>query len=59
MNAEFHRITRRDKKDFLSEQCNEVEEKNRIGKTGDPFKEIKREQGNISCKDGDHIGQKL
>ena len=42
MNAEFHRIARRDKKDFLSEQCNEVEEKNRIGKTRDLFKEIKR-----------------
>ena len=42
LNAEFHRIARRDKKDFLSEQCNEVEEKNRIGKTRDLFKEIKR-----------------
>ena len=46
LNAEFHRIARRDKKDFLSEQCNEVEEKNRIGKTRDLFKkklEISRE----------------
>ena len=58
MNAEFHRIARRDK-DFLSEQCNEVEGKNKIGKTRDLFKEIKRYKGNISFKDGDNKGQKL
>ena len=49
LNAEFQRITRRDKKAFLSDQCKEVEENNRIGKTRDLFK---RYQGNISCKDG-------
>ena len=38
MNAEFHRITRRDKKDFLSEQCKETEENNRMGNTRDVFK---------------------
>ena len=52
MNAEFHRIARRDKKAFLSNQCKEIEENNRIGKTRDLFKKIKRYQGNISGKDG-------
>ena len=42
----------RDKKAFLSDQCKEIEEKNRMGKTRDLFKKIKRYQGNISCKDG-------
>ena len=40
MNAEFHRIARRDKKDFLNEQCKEAEENNRMGKTRDIFKKI-------------------
>ena len=52
LNAEFQRIARRDKKDFFSNQCKEIEEKNRMGKTRDLFKKIKRYQGNISCKDG-------
>ena len=45
LNAEFQNIGRRDKKAFLSEQCKELEENNRIGKTGDLFKkmEISRE----------------
>ena len=51
LNAEFQRIARRDKKAFLSNQCKETEENNRIGKTRDLFKKI-RYQGNISCKDG-------
>jgi len=51
MSAEFQRIARRVKKDFLSDQCNEIEENNRMGKARDPFKKI-RYQGNISCKDG-------
>ena len=51
--SEFQRITRRDKKAFLSDQCKEVEENNRIGKTRDLFK---RYQGNISCKDGHNKG---
>ena len=46
----------RDKKTFLSEQCKEVEENNRMGKTRD-FKKT-RYQGNISCKDGNSNGQK-
>ena len=42
MNAEFQRIARRDKKAFLSDQCNEIEENNRMGKTRDLFKKIRR-----------------
>ena len=41
LNAEFRRIVRRDKKAFLSEQCKEIEENNRMGKTRDLFKKIK------------------
>ena len=40
LNAEFQRIARRDKKAFLSNQCKEIEEKNRMGKTRDLFKKI-------------------
>ena len=58
MNAEFQTIARRYKKTFLSDQCKEIEEKNRIGKTRDLFKKIKRYQGNISCKYGLNKGQK-
>ena len=57
LNAEFQRITRRDNKAFLSEHCKEIEENNRMGKTRDFFKKI-RYQGNISCKDGHHKGEK-
>ena len=57
LNAEFQRIARGDKKDFLSDQCKEIEENNRMGKTRDLFKKI-RYQGNISCKDGHNKGQK-
>ena len=53
----FQRIARRDKKAFLSDQCQEIEENNRMGKTRDLFKKI-RYQGNISCKDGLDKGQK-
>ena len=56
-NAEFQRIARRDKKAFLSDQCKEIEENNKTGKTRDLFKKI-RHQGNISCKDGLNKGQK-
>ena len=52
MNAEFQRIAKRDKKVFLGDQCKEIEENNRMGKTRDLFKKIKRYQGNISPKDG-------
>ena len=51
LNAEFQRIARRDKKAFLSGQCKEMEENNRMGKTRYLFKKIKY-QGNFSCKDG-------
>ena len=57
LNAQFQRIARRDKKAFLSEQCKEIEENNRMGKTRDLFKKI-RYQGNISNKDGHKKGQK-
>ena len=41
LNAEFQRIGRRDKKDFISDQCKEIEENNRMGKTTDLFKKIR------------------
>ena len=50
LNAEFQRIARRDKKAFLSEQCKEIEETNRKGKTRDLFQDNDRYQRNISCK---------
>ena len=58
LNAEFQRIAKRDKKAFFSDQCKETEENNRMGKTRDLFKKIKRYQGNILCKDGLDKGQK-
>ena len=58
LNAEFQRIARRDKKAFLSEQCKEIEENNRMGETRDFFQENQRYQGNISCKDGHNKEQK-
>ena len=57
LNAEFQRIARRDKKAFFSDQCKEIEEKNRMAKIRELFKEI-RDKGNISCKDGQNKGQK-
>ena len=57
LNAEFQRTTRRDKKAFLSERCQEIEESNRVGKTRD-LQENWRYQGNVSCKDGLNKGQK-
>ena len=56
LNAEFQRTARRDKKASLSDQCKEIEENNRMGKTRDLFKK-KRYQGNISCKDGHNKGK--
>ena len=47
-NKEFQRIARRDKKAFLSDQCKEIEENNRMGNTRDLFKKIRDTQGNIS-----------
>ena len=59
LNAEFQRIARRDKKAILRDQCKEIEENNRLGKTRDLFRKIRdRYQGNISCKDGHNKGQK-
>ena len=57
MNAEFQRIAKREKKAILSDQCKEIEENNRMGKTRDLVKKI-RYQGIISCKDGHNKGQK-
>ena len=45
LNAEFQRVARRDKKAFLSSQCKEIEEKNRMGKTRDLFKKIRDTKG--------------
>ena len=56
LNAEFQRIARKDKKAFPSDQCKEIEEHNRMGKTSDLCKKM-RYQGNISCKDGLNKGQ--
>ena len=56
-NAEFQRTARRDKKASLSNQCKEIEEKYRMGKSRDLFNKI-RYQGNISCKDEHNKGQK-
>ena len=58
VNAEFQRIARRDKKAFLSDQCKEIEENNRMGKTRHLFQKIRDTLGNISCKDGHNKGQK-
>ena len=52
MNAEFQRIARRDKKAFFSNQCKEVEEKNRMGKTRDLFKKSKDSRGTFHAKMG-------
>ena len=51
-NAEFQRIARRDKKAFLSNQCKEIEEKNRMGKTRDLFKKIRDTKGIFHAKMG-------
>ena len=52
MNAEFQRIARRDKKAFLSGQCKEIEENNRMGKTRDLFKKIRDTKGTFRAKMG-------
>ena len=52
MNAEFQRIARRNKKDFLSDQCEEIEENNRMGKTRDLFKKIRDTKGTFHAKVG-------
>ena len=52
MNAEFQRIARRDKKAFLSDQCKETEENNRVGKTRGLFKKIRDTKGIFHAKMG-------
>ena len=52
LNAEFQRIARRDKKAFLSDQCKEIEENNRIGKTRDLFKKTRDTKGTFYAKMG-------
>ena len=52
MSAEFQRIARRDKKDFLSDQCKEIGENNRMGKTRDLFKKIRDTKGTFHAKMG-------
>ena len=52
LNAEVQRITRRDKKAFFSDQCKEIEEKNRMGKTRDLFKKIKDTKETFHAKMG-------
>ena len=50
LNAEFQRIARRDKKAFLSDQCKEIEENNRMGKTRDLFKKFRDAKGTFHAK---------
>jgi len=52
LNAEFQRIAKKDKKAFLSDQCKEIEEKNRMGKTRDLFKKIRDTKGTFHAKMG-------
>ena len=52
MNAEFQRVARREKKAFLSDQCKELEENNRMGKTRDLFKKIGDTKGTFHAKMG-------
>ena len=52
LNAEFQKIGRRDKKAFLSDQCKEIEENNRMGKTRDLFKKIRDTKGTFHAKMG-------
>ena len=62
MNAEFQRTARRDKKAFLCDQCKEIEENNRMGKTRDLFKKIRDNKGTFHAKMGsikDRNGREL
>ena len=58
LNAEFQRIAKRDKKAFLSDQCKEIEENNRMGKTRDLFKKIRDTKGTVHAKIRHNKGQK-
>ena len=57
MNTEFQRIARRGKKGFLSDQCKEIEENNRMGKTKDLFKKIRDTRGTFHAKMGSIKGR--
>ena len=57
LNAQFQRIARRDKKAFLSNQCKEIEENNRMGKTRDLFKKIRDTKGTFHAKMGSIKGR--
>ena len=52
LNAEFQRIARRERRAFLSDQCKEIEENNRMGKTRDLFKKIRDTKGTFHAKTG-------
>ena len=52
LNAEFQRIAQRDKRAFLSDQCKEIEENNKMGKTSDLFKKIRDTKGHFHAKMG-------
>ena len=58
LNAEFQRIAKRDKKAFLSDQCKEIEENNRMGKIRDLFKKVRNTMGTLHAKIGKIKGQK-
>ena len=55
LNAEFQRIARRDKKAFLSDQCKEIEENNKMGKTRDLFQKIRDGEGGMIWENGIEI----
>ena len=55
LNAEFQRIARKEKKAFLSDQCKEIEESNRIGKTNDLFNKIRDTKGAFHAKNKGHV----
>ena len=59
LNAEFQKIARRDKKAFLSDQCKEIEENNRMAKTRDPFGKIRDTKGTFHAKIKDRNGMDL
>ena len=59
MNAEFQRIARRDKKAFLSDQCKEIEENNRMEKTRDLFKKIRDTKGIFHAKMGTKMDRNI
>ena len=59
LNAEFQRIVRRDKKAFLSDQCKEIEESNRMGETRDLFKKIRDTKGTFLARMGTIKGNGL